>query len=206
MEKPRYEAAQNLAWNVLKDYSNGEIPIALYDIVNKVPDLNIMTYDDWAFKIIDNEKTRHLGITTPEQAIQCLGSEDSTLFTSDTKCSILYNSNHSIQQCRWNTAHEMGHYFFGHKKGECGFYEVQEKEANYFARQLLMPFPVVVKVAETNPKMRYAVALEDFFGVSHTAMCYTIENINKMGRIARDIELVEKFGSCITKKLSVVSA
>ena len=60
MEKPRYEAAQNLAWNVLKDYSNGEIPIALYDIVNKVPDLNIMTYDDWAFKIIDNEKTRHL--------------------------------------------------------------------------------------------------------------------------------------------------
>ena len=96
--------------------------------------------------------------------------------------------------------------FFGHKKGERGFYEVQEKEANYFARQLLMPFPVVVKVAETNPKMRYAVALEDFFGVSHTAMCYTIENINKMGRIACDIELVEKFGSCITKKLSVVSA
>lgn len=128
MEKPRYEAAQNLAWNVLKDYSNGEIPVALYDIVNKVPDLNIMTYDDWAFKIIDNEETRLLGITTPEQAIRFLGSEDSTLLTSDTKCSILYNSNHSIQQCRWNTAHEMGHYFLDIKRANVAFMKFKKKK------------------------------------------------------------------------------
>lgn len=113
---------------------------------------------------------------------------------------ILYDETKEITQCRWNVTHELGHYFFGHGGSES--YEVQEKEANYFARQLLTPIPIVTKIIKSGESFNDISSLADFFWVSYSVMNYTIDNIRKMPFYIMSLELENKFGPFITDMLT----
>lgn len=59
---------------------------------------------------------------------------------------IIYNQKHVIGRRRWTIAHELGHIFLEH--GEQS--RVNEAEANYFAKELLMPMAVLVNMGATS--------------------------------------------------------
>lgn len=206
MEKPRFEIAQNLAWDVLTEHTDGTFPINLYGTISTIPDLKIKTYSEWADELLERKGVLELGLTNRQQLIDCLGSNDSVLIANNTDNIILYDETKEITQCRWNVAHELGHYFFGHGVSES--YEVQEKEANYFARQLLTPIPIVTKIIRLGESFNDISSLADFFGVSNFVMNYTIDNIRKMPFYIMSLELENKFGPFInryvdgTKKIS----
>lgn len=206
MEKPRFEIAQNLAWDALTEHTDGTFPINLYGTISTIPDLKIKTYSEWADELLRRKEVLELGLTNRQQLIDCLGSNDSVLIANHTDNIILYDETKEITQCRWNVAHELGHYFFGH--GESESYEVQEKEANYFARQLLTPIPIVTKIIRSGESFNDISSLADFFWVSDFVMSYTIDNIRKMPFYIMSLELENKFGPFInryvdgTKKIS----
>lgn len=59
---------------------------------------------------------------------------------------IIYNSKHIIGRRRWTIAHELGHIFLEHEEQS----RVNEAEANYFAKELLMPMAVLVEMGATS--------------------------------------------------------
>lgn len=57
---------------------------------------------------------------------------------------IFYDDTNSISRIRWTQSHELGHFFLNHDFENRDNYDVYEKEANYFAAQLLMPFELLL--------------------------------------------------------------
>lgn len=206
MEKPRFEIAQNLAWDALTEHTDGTFPINLYGTISTIPDLKIKTYSEWADELLRRKEVLELGLTNRQQLIDCLGSNDSVLIANHTDNIILYDETKEITQCRWNVAHELGHYFLGHGgsfgHGGSESYEVQEKEANYFARQLLTPIPIVTKIIKSGESFNDISSLADFFWVSYSVMNYTIDNIRKMPFYIMSLELENKFGPFIADMLT----
>ncbi len=61
---------------------------------------------------------------------------------------IIYNSKHIMGRRRWTIAHELGHIFLAHEEQN----RVNEAEANYFAKELLMPMAVLTNMGVTSVK------------------------------------------------------
>lgn len=200
---PNYGKAANLATDVLINYSNGVLPIDLSYIISNIPDLGIMTFTEW-YESLRPELPEWA--TTKDDLIAPLGSSDSVLMPGSDQFLLLYNEEFTETRCRWNIAHELGHYFLCHVKDDYELYnEVQEKEANCFARHLLTPFQLVWKIAEFK-NARNAMNLCNYFSVSHYVMEYTINNMNKYGRVIINEELQEKFKFYLaTQKLEKIS-
>ena len=104
---------------------------------------------------------------------------------------ILYNS--SVKRAgnvRWDVSHELGHIYLSHELET----DIEEAEANAFARQLLMPEYTVWKIwTEYGIKNIYALA--SIFAVSDVIAEYRIDNLKKRGRISlcqSDIDIWER--------------
>jgi len=75
------------------------------------------------------------------------------------------NQDRSLTAQRFTVAHELGHHFLGHDT--CGTDPVQERQANVFAAELLMPLALVKKVLGTEKRLGQ---LAQCFQVSKEAM------------------------------------
>ena len=141
----RYNIAQNKAYEVLLKYSDGELPINPFKIVNKIKNLKLMTFTEFATELQKKQKDLSL------EEIKCqFESERGFLKKKGKKRYILvYNEYDPDYIVRWTLFHELGHYFLGHLEEDenqkylfCNgeqYKEVQEKEANCFARHCSSP-------------------------------------------------------------------
>lgn len=101
---------------------------------------------------------------------------------------ITYNLSDVPVRQRFTIAHEIGHYALGHLgAGTTKFrdpashfssstYKIEEREANRFAANLLMP-AAALKFAIERRGMYAIEELAEMFGVSQVAMKYRLENL-----------------------------
>lgn len=135
--KARYKYAETSARRLLDDLKMTSPPIKLYPIAEKIG-LRIVPYD--AF---------------PD-------SVSALLLKNDSGTIIGVNSNQSTNRQRFSIAHEIGHYILAHYKRDAyldmatdiaegvpldhsGIKDAEEKEANCFASELLMPTNMIRK-------------------------------------------------------------
>lgn len=187
---PDYKKASTLATDVLINYSNGKLPINLDYIISNIQDLSIMSFSEW----YDSLRLKLPSwAATKTDLIAPLGSNDSILLPGNDRFLLLFNEEFEDTKCRWNIAHELGHYFLFHVKNDYKTYtEIQEKEANCFARHLLTPFYLVSEISRLT-NIKSSVGLADYFSVSNYVMNNTINNMDKLSWIPENDELKEKF-------------
>ena len=78
---------------------------------------------------------------------------------------LVYQDDTSFERLRWTLAHEIGHIVLGHmEKISTKSGELMEAEANYFAKELLMPLPVLARIGA-----RSAADIGRVCGVSYEA-------------------------------------
>lgn len=191
-DKPNYQICQKLATNVLKDYSNGTFPINLDYLVSELPDLRLMTYSNWCENIRITDEFYDCDL---DELTKLTGTKESLIFKNGFDNIILFNNSKAYTAVRWNIAHELGHYFLNHQSVNYDEYsEIQEKEANNFARHLLTPMPIIMKIVMMSKESDITIPnLARFFGVSEIAMTYTIQSMVKWNFLQRDLKLEQKF-------------
>jgi len=91
------------------------------------------------------------------------------LFRDSNHHIIGVNSAHPVQRQRFTIAHELGHHVMGHDS--CGSVDLQERQANVFAAELLIPLPLL---RHALTKIRGLGALSQLFLVSKEAMQYKL--------------------------------
>ena len=117
------------------------------------------------------------------------GSTDVSGFLMADDKSIYLNADNSAERQAYTTAHELGHYFLGHEPDAYGVskrpnnYEAEiktdeEKEADLFAANLLMPENMVRYEIKKFPFLKDSIQLLSArFGVSASAMRYRLLNL-----------------------------
>ncbi|MDR0223179.1 MAG: ImmA/IrrE family metallo-endopeptidase [Oscillospiraceae bacterium] len=95
------------------------------------------------------------------------------------------------KRLNWTLAHEVGHIVLGHR----GDGEAEEREANGFAAELLMPEPVISALASGLNKGITAVEISRLFNVSMKAACSRIAALSGKRRLSPYLrrELLEKY-------------
>ena len=142
-----YRKLKNEAYSFLNRYTNGKLPIDLLYIISQLDNLHLMKYTKLA-------KENDMDLM---QVCQLLNSEDGALwYKSDSQTYILlYNDTiDNKERIRFTIAHELGHYALRHNETTDktilsrynlseSEYKTFETEANFFAKHLLVPFPVL---------------------------------------------------------------
>lgn len=178
-----YKEIKESAYDFLDKYSNGRLPINLLDIINKIDNLHLMKYTRFAHD-------RKLKL---KEVCELLQSEDGALWyqtVTDTYI-LLYNDTvTNKERIRFTIAHELGHYVLKHnEKTEKTIlsrynltedeYNTFEKEANFFAKHLLVPFPVLGNYNMFFHRMD-ARFIRTVFQVSYSVASYVIDNLRSM--------------------------
>lgn len=194
--KPNYKRAEEKALEFVKQADNKELPIKLIKFKNIFNDLEIKKYSWYAKK---------MGLSISEVCSH-LGSEDGCCVFNDKngKYRILYNDTIENEgRKRWTIAHELGHYALEHHKLHGSDimkrspisdekYDVLEKEANCFARNLIAPPYVIFHIANINPHL-----IQDICKVSFEASGFIYDfiknGVRKFGRFYSK-EFAEKIG------------
>lgn len=199
----RYEEIQEIAYSVIIDHVKSDsLPINLLEIIKDINNLEIKDYQS----LMNNSRM------SLSDVIRAFKSEDGALLhesNSDEYRIIFNNEINSNGRIRFTIAHELGHYFLGHKmknKILCRFssesenYNDEEKEANYFAKRLLAPLPIIKLFCD---KFGYIDSLinKSLFNISNKASEYIMDNYNKIGNYhfqsLYDLLIANKFEKCI---------
>lgn len=154
MNEPRFLLAKQEAREIWNNHCNKEIPVVL-DVIIKA-------------------------IAVPIKATQ-LNCEGITRMDENGLFFIMYNTNSSITRQRFTVAHEIGHITLDHillgsDSSKC-LHEKQEKEANAFASELLIPSSDLKKFMKNKDKNIKDVMSR--YQVSKDAAFYAI-NGNKL--------------------------
>lgn len=181
--KPDYDKLEKLAYDFLVTYSDGQLPVNLVHIIQQLDDIHLMKYTTFAEKY-----NLSLGEVTV-----LLQSDDGALWYQEASKTYLLLYNDTVSQkerIRFTIAHELGHYVLKHNEltektivsryvlaeSEYAFFE---QEANFFAKHLLVPFPVLMKYS----RLLDGVNLEfirERFQVSYSVAEFVINNLRKM--------------------------
>ena len=144
-----YEDTQEIAYKVLRLYSDGQLPIDPFKIISKIKNVKIFSYCDCAQSTKGKEEFKDfaigemMGVMPSKEGFSCYDGRNYVIF---------YNEKMPIVRIKWTLFHELGHYFLGHLKedycqkrffnNEKQYDEVLEKEANNFARHCSSPLPI----------------------------------------------------------------
>jgi len=138
------------------------------------------------------------------------------MFTFDEKFGgcILINSTPAAGKQLFSLAHEYGHFIF--HKTQLGVISLEkekgtsdERIADYFAGEFLMPESAVSDIFNTRIKSRKDVIAEDviyladYFGVSFQAMVYRLNNMNLINNIKKCELLQETWVSAVRKSMGM---
>lgn len=180
--EPDYKKAQEEAYKIVQICGQKKLPLSIKKIIKIFPNLHLQSYSKFAEK-------RNL---TLEEVSTLLDSDEGCLWSkNNTKFLILYNDKISNEgRIRFTLAHELGHYVLKHnQKSEKtkltrysltqDEYDVFEKEANYFAKRLLAPIPLVYDYFNNWHKIA-SETVQDIFKTSLTVANYIINDIRKM--------------------------
>ncbi len=151
---PRKKFAKGLAEKLLKDVGITEVPVSLQIVIEYLQ----TQYDLDVRKVSLSNAVSGLLVTCRD-----VDGEYST---------IIFNENHPWCRKRFTIAHEIGHLLMGHtcnKNDPTATYN--EKEANCFAAELLVPCKILKKTFKTVTKIP---DLSKLFRVSAETMGYRI--------------------------------
>ncbi|MDL2248117.1 ImmA/IrrE family metallo-endopeptidase [Tyzzerella sp. OttesenSCG-928-J15] len=136
---PDYTKAFDEAFNVLLNYSTHTLPVDLGEIIGKIKTVQLCTFS----------KLCRLKNITIDEATYFFASELGAIVRDGIHYIIYYNDTINNENLnRFTIAHELGHFFLEHldfdgislKRGvDEERFDIVEKEANCFARNLLSP-------------------------------------------------------------------
>lgn len=192
-----YKTLKNNAYDFLNIYSNGRLPIDLIHIINQLDNLHLMKYTTFA-------KIRHLKL---ENVYELLQSDDGALWyqTNTDTYILLYNDTiKSKERIRFTIAHELGHYVLKHNeltnKTILSRYNLADKEydrfemeANFFAKHLLVPFPILENYCYFFEEMNVPFIMKEFL-VSRDVATFIIGDLKRKQKlnIPRDRHYLEE--------------
>ncbi|HIB1875247.1 TPA: ImmA/IrrE family metallo-endopeptidase [Enterococcus faecium] len=143
MSKPDYQAATFQAHRTFYFMTNKEYPVNTLQIVKKLPNTKLATYEEFANAI-------HQSVDFVSQEIG--KNNDAFTLSRGEEFIIVYNSDlttNIVERIRFSIAHELGHIILDHfTSGDLILtrgglsekrYKKLEKEADTFARELLAP-------------------------------------------------------------------
>jgi len=88
---------------------------------------------------------------------------------------IFYNDEgHSIRNIRWTIFHEIGHIYLGHHDNSDGNEQLEEDEANFFAKYSIAPPPLI-----NATKCADSIDVYNTFGLSDQASGFVFEYFQK---------------------------
>lgn len=195
----RYKEIQDVAYSVILNHvKSNSLPINLLEVVNDIDNLNIKDY----------QSLMEAGKMSLSNIINLLRSKDGVLVhdPDSDEYRILFNKEiNPSGRIRFTIAHELGHYFLGHEFENsvlCRFssnsakYSDKEKEANYFAKRLLAPLPVIKEFTNVAGYFDELIN-QSIFDVSNTASKYIMDNfskvINHKFKTKKDLLIISKF-------------
>lgn len=154
----------------------GEFPFPIFEFIRRETNIHLARYSDI------ERRGAH-----PE-----LFSDSAVLYQENGRYAIFYNTeDQSPQRIRFSLAHELGHYFLEHKSMRDvndGQLKAQEREANSFAAQMLMPKQVIKELSR-----RGVPVTEDFliknFDVSESAAAFRLKSLDYAGNECKDRRL-----------------
>ena len=127
MNNPNYHIATNKAYEILAKFDSLTLPICAKSIIDMYPTITVLSYADackkYKRKVVDLMVQSHHGFT----------------LKNGSNHIILYNSWMRTEIIRFTLAHELGHCELGHEVDD----DINNAEANCFARNLLCPIPAV---------------------------------------------------------------
>ncbi len=183
--KPDYDKAEDLAYRVIEESNIKDLPINLKLIIKKNSNLKLKGYKKFAKELELSQ----------EEVIKTTSSEDGCLwyYKNTDEYLLLYNDYQSnSRRIRFTIAHELGHYFLQHHKKKnihlltrASLNEIQddkiEKEANFFAKRLLAPLPIIDLFLDRFQKVTTNL-IRDSFDVSYTVAKYVINDLKKQSQ------------------------
>lgn len=178
---PNYAEAQKIAYETIQNSTQKKLPISIKKIIRSFPNLYLQKYSTFA-------KQRELSF---DDVILFTNSEEGCLWMKgDGNYLILYNDQmNNSGRIRFTLAHELGHYLLKHNEKSKKTllprnglsdkeYDFFEKEANYFARRLLAPIPLVDLYVSNWQRIK-APCIEFAFDTSYTVANYVINDLNR---------------------------
>lgn len=177
ISKPNFKKAEYAAYNLLEQNKVTTLPIKVKSLVKHIPNLKIKTYSWYA-------STHNLTI---EETCEHFESDEGCCWYRKSKGSYVIFYNDRIEnkgRVRWTIAHEIGHFILKHNEitNKTIFnrnsltsdeYDVFEKEANCFARNLLAPQSLMYELRPTNPNV-----VSDIFNISLEAAKNVLDFFN----------------------------
>ena len=167
--RPKYKLANERAYEVLFLNQNISIPINPIDIKLDNIKIKIFSLQEWS-------KMNNVSI----KALTCNGKcEDGyTLFYKKGNkhyAFIFFNKDDGIDRQRFTIAHEIGHIALGHKDLNN---IANEKEADTFASQLLLPHCILEELVRCGKKVSEEY-LQKTFGLSKQAANISLQKVGK---------------------------
>ena len=161
-----------------------EFPIPIFELIRKLK-WGIISYSDLAQK--QNCKL--------EDICECFGEDGYSIFNGRNYC-IAYNNTKPIKRINFTLLHEIGHIVLNHHKElnqntilkdnlSKEEYKILENEANCFARNVLAPAPLVLKIS---PILGYRY-LTNAFGISFVANNTRISLLSNDLKYLTDIQI-----------------
>lgn len=150
----RYEEIKEVVADTIEDANITEYPYDVFGVAQKL-EIKVISYQSLS------EKKREACFTKSEDAFSILID-----FGNRAEWHIYYNENIGYYRVRFTIMHEIGHIVLDHEDGN----EVEESEANFFAKHILAP-----------PCIMHKVGIEDYldivseFDVSQEMATYQIE-------------------------------
>ena len=190
-----FEETTRLAYNILIKYSDGTFPIDIFKIIREnFKNIKLIPFSKW------KAKTKVNGTMFEE-----LKTDYGMAFYDEKKYCIIYNDAKCLQTQRWTLVHELGHILRGHLSNNeylmCSPDNTPfEMEANTFAKQLLVPFPVIRYLFSFLGRGEiYPYDIEGIFDVGIGASSYIINHLNKLRYLPTNINLENKFRNYFLK-------
>ncbi len=130
INKPDYFRATNAAYNTLLTFGNGSPQIDIIKVLNMMPNVKVHTYTELMKKfLVSNNELCDLA----QSNFGCFIYGKNTF-----RKEVWYNDWKDERTCRFTLAHELGHIVLGHLEDG----NIENKEADCFARNLLCPVPI----------------------------------------------------------------
>lgn len=170
----RYDEIRDLTYRILlNSNTSSKLPISMKAIA-RTQGIKIRSYND-----LDS-----LGFLSWEKSYLEYGEDGALIHIPKMQSTFLfYNERKDLQRKRWTFAHELGHHFLKHKTILTNHseenYTLCDKEADFFARNLLMPFPFLhffyKQWGSLTQKQIYHI-----FNVNYNPAQFALENFNRL--------------------------
>lgn len=166
MPKPDYDRAANMAYRALLSLSITELPVRPLDILRLCKNTMVHTYDEimpkfdmtdrWLFKLWYMENQDAVTVRR--------------IFGDGTvRYELFYDSHAHPLRMRFTLSHELGHILLNHRDEA----DWEEKEADYFASQLLAPQSLFLPLNISGYDMS-AEGISSLFGISKAAAAVSL--------------------------------